>query len=423
MFCVAPFGVPSTAQGQIYELVGKIENPKGLPAGSGDNFGFSMAAVGDNLMIAAFEEDTGALNAGTVYLYDRQGNLLNTIRNPEPVENGRFGRDMVAVGENILIGAQFNDGGGPNSGAAYLYDQQGNLLQKFNNPSPDPDDRFGGQVATLQGDVLIGAIFDASEGVDAGRIYRFDQQGNLLDTITNPLVGDTTVFSRQIATSDEFILTDTFGTSLNSIGGGTAQLFDSEGELVQTFFNPSVDATNFFGFDLELVGDKVVVGAYFDDSVERGLEAGIAYIFNQDGTLEVTLENPTPEHRDWFGRNIKAVNDDLFFVSAIFDNTGAPITGSTYLYNLQGELLQTINNPTPGFNEHFGNGIEIIGEDVFISANFDGNFGGGNVNGPGAVYIYTSVPEPSTLLLGVVGLAGLMIYTCIKSGVKRHTAA
>ena len=260
VLCSMVLLISTAAQGQIYELVGKIENPKGLPAGSGDNFGLSMAVVGDNLLVGAQWEDTGAKNAGSAYLFDRQGNLLTTFRNPEPVENGEFGSIAVAMGENILIGASLNQIGGSASGAAYLFDQTGILLRSFKNPNPGERDRFGEALAVVGENLWISAFSDDTGGLNSGRIYVYDNNGTLSKTIVNPLPGEGENFGLVMDTDDGRVLVGNLGR-FNNINGGTAHLYDSEGNLLQTFFNPSVDDGNFFGRGVALINDKILVAA------------------------------------------------------------------------------------------------------------------------------------------------------------------
>ena len=97
-----------------------IANP--TPADS-DNFGISVAAVGsDRVLIGAYFDDTGAVNAGTAYLFSTNGTLLTTFTNPTPAANDNFGISVAAVGsDRVLIGAYFDGTGATEAGAAYLF--------------------------------------------------------------------------------------------------------------------------------------------------------------------------------------------------------------------------------------------------------------------------------------------------------------
>ena len=133
----------------------------------------SVAAVGQNVLIGAPLADWSPLdsNTGAAYLFDGvTGNLLHTFHNPEPGEYDEFGSTLLAVGEDILIGAPFDSQDATNAGSVYLFDgETRELLQKFpdlaNPTHPDPlgDGEFGGAVAVLDEDHIL--IASASAGI------------------------------------------------------------------------------------------------------------------------------------------------------------------------------------------------------------------------------------------------------------------
>ena len=86
-------------------------------------FGSSLAAVGsDRVLIGAVFENTGASDAGSAYLFATNGTLLATITNPAPVVAAYFGRSIAVLGsDRALIGADGNDTGALDAGAAYLF--------------------------------------------------------------------------------------------------------------------------------------------------------------------------------------------------------------------------------------------------------------------------------------------------------------
>jgi len=135
---------------------------------AGDVFGRSIAGVGDRVLVGSFMDDTGAENAGVVYLFDvATGNLVQTFLNPTPAIDEYFGWSVAAVGDYVLIGAHLDDTGAENAGAAYLFDaSSGKLVQAFHNPSPAAHDHFGYCVAALGNNALIGTR-------RAGAVYRF----------------------------------------------------------------------------------------------------------------------------------------------------------------------------------------------------------------------------------------------------------
>ncbi len=86
-------------------------------------FGDTVAAVGnDRVLIGADGNSIPVTYAGAAYLFSTNGTLLNTFTNPTPADSDHFGWGLTAVGTNyIVIGAWKDDTGAMDAGAAYLY--------------------------------------------------------------------------------------------------------------------------------------------------------------------------------------------------------------------------------------------------------------------------------------------------------------
>jgi hypothetical protein len=97
-----------------------FNNP--TPVG-GDAFGISVAAVGaDKVLIGASQDDSGFNNAGAAYLFNTNGTLLATFTDTNASASEYFGYALTALGtDQVLIGAYQNDTGAMDSGIAYLF--------------------------------------------------------------------------------------------------------------------------------------------------------------------------------------------------------------------------------------------------------------------------------------------------------------
>ena len=99
--------------------------------------------------------------AGGVFLFDiATGNISLTIENPAPEFDDAFGIDVAALGTGrIAIGADLdNPGGLNNAGTVYLYDGAGALIDTINKPVPVAADEFGFSLAAVgTGALVIGA--------------------------------------------------------------------------------------------------------------------------------------------------------------------------------------------------------------------------------------------------------------------------
>ena len=376
--------VPTNAFAITYQPPITIQNPTPVAF---DNFGWSVSISGDKVLIGAYLDDTGAGNAGAAYLFDgTTGNLLQTFTSPTPVAFDNFGWSVSISGDNVLIGAYLDDTGAGNAGAAYLFDgTTGNLLQTFTSPTPVAFDNFGWSVSISGDNVLIGANQDDTGATNAGAAYLFDgTTGNLLQTFNNPTPVAFDLFGNSVSISGDNVLVGAILDDTGATNAGAAYLFDgTTGNLLQTFNNPTPATDDQFGISVSISGDNVLIGAILDDT--GATNAGAAYLFDgTTGNLLQTFNNPTPAAGDQFGHSV-SISGDKVLVGARFDDTGATNAGAAYLFDgTTGALLQTFNNPTPAANDNFGISVSISGDNVLIGANLDDT----GATDAGAAYLF-----------------------------------
>jgi hypothetical protein len=350
---------------------------------SGNQFGVAVAGVGSDKILVGREPQNG--NPGAAYLFHTSGQLLATFSNPANTNNDDFGSSLAAVGQaHVIIGGPLSDTGAANTGVAYLFDLNGNLVQTFTNPGPDLDDRFGGAVAAVGSDkVIIGASRDSLVTSEDGAAYLFSTNGTLLTTFTNPTpnLGDRFGWTVAAVGTNRVVI-GAFGDDTIASGAGAAYLFDLQGGLVATLTNAAGTSTDALGISLTAVGtSRVLAGAYRSDL--GALEAGAAHLFDLNGNLLLTITNPFPQINDQFGFSVAAVGNDRFLIGANHDDTLVNNAGAAYLYDLQGTLLGTFLNPVADDNGQFGNALAGVGESGFVIAASQ------NLNNTGAAFSYT----------------------------------
>jgi hypothetical protein len=186
----APFDDPDghNNAGTVYVFDGatgqqtwRIPNPQvnsaNPPDADNDQFGYSIAAVGRRLAIGSYVDAVSGSNAaGTVYVYDTiERDVAVTINNPEPALLDRFGTSIAWVGDRLLVGAQFDDAGGTDSGSAYLFDvddSSATLVHRYTSTSAS--DQAGAAVAAIGPHVLLGAPTSSVSGTNAGALLYFE---------------------------------------------------------------------------------------------------------------------------------------------------------------------------------------------------------------------------------------------------------
>ncbi|MEM7699026.1 MAG: cadherin-like domain-containing protein [Verrucomicrobiota bacterium] len=249
-----------------WEFHSLLENPEGV--NTGDNYGFAIAidaTAGEEMIaVGAFTEDDGPGNdGGAVYIYELQAgvwNLTDTINGDDALP-GIDGSDNfgVSVGltndgagtRRLIVGAHTEDTGGSNRGAAYVFDYVTSVFDTANvtqlkASDAANNDQFGRSVSIDGNIAVVGAELEDADGQNNGGsayVYQFD--------------GASWV-ERQILTTA-------------ALGSGVP-----------------VTADDRFGFDVEVDGNTVAVGARLEDTgagsrgsvfVYTTADAGVTWAF------------------------------------------------------------------------------------------------------------------------------------------------
>ncbi len=218
--------------------------------------------------------------------------------------------------------------------------------------------------------------------------------GDLLQTINDPntLPQWGSQFGSAVAADGNLAVV---GTPWADVAGwednvGRAYVFNSAtGALVATLDNPTpnnpvLGKADQFGVSVALSGDTVVVGAQFEDP--GGVEdAGAAYIFDATtGNLLRTLDSPTPARDGCFGESVALSGSTVVVGSRLID-TGANNAGAAYIFDAaSGNLRWTLNNPTPTDDEEFGASVAVSGSIAVVGAPYDLI----GASRPGSAYIF-----------------------------------
>ncbi len=407
-----------------------------------DDFGGSVAISGTVAVVgvAGDESDggTGVTDAGRAYVFDTTtGNLIATLNNPSPHVSDNFGYSAAVSGTVAVVGAYLDESDGgtgvTDAGRAYVFDTTtGNLIATLNNPSPHATERFGTSVAVSGTVAVVGARHDESDGgtgvENAGRAYVFDTTGNLIATLNNPSPHVSDNFGYSVAVSGTVAVV---GAVFDESDGGTgvadagrAYVFETTtGNLIATLNNPSPHATDLFGTSVAVSGTVAVVGAYLDES-DGGTgvtDAGRAYVFDTTtGNLIATLNNPSPHVSDNFGVSV-AVSGTVAVVGAHLDEsdggTGVTSAGRAYVYDtLTGNLIATLNNPSPNASDFFGLSVAVSGTVAVVGAYPDESDGGTGVNSAGRAYVFE--PGGFGTCSSPNGISGEIIYNSISNVVQ-----
>ena len=153
-----------------------------------DSFGDSVDISGNIAIVGARYDDDGGRDSGSAYLFDvNTGDQLHKLTASDATSLDYFGCSVAVSGNIAIVGAHGDDDdAGANSGAAYLFDvTTGNQLQKLTASDAAAQDYFGLSVAISENMAIIGADYKDDAGADSGSAYLFDvNTGDQLHKLT-----------------------------------------------------------------------------------------------------------------------------------------------------------------------------------------------------------------------------------------------
>ena len=255
---------------------------KASNTGTGDNFGTSVAAAGDTVVVGAFLEDSNATG----------------------------------------VGGDQADNSAAQSGAAYVFTRSGTTWTQqayLKASNTEAVDLFGISVAVAGNTVVVGAYGEDSNATGvggtqanntadaAGAVYVFTRSAGVWTQQTylkasNTGAGDT--FGYSVAVAGDTVVVGAYGEDSNATGVGGTQVDNSASGAgavyvftrsagvwtQQAYLKASnTGADDLFGYSVAVAGDTVVVGAYSEVSNATGVGgnqadnsagfAGATYIF------------------------------------------------------------------------------------------------------------------------------------------------
>jgi FG-GAP repeat len=394
-----------------------LNNPS--PAAN-DQFGYSVAISGTRLVVGANQDDTGATDAGSAYVYDLASATPDvpvvTLNNPSPATGDNFGLSVAISGTRVAVGAVYDDTGTTNAGSAYVYELAGATptvpVAILNNPSPAVGDYFGNAVSISGTRIAVGAPYDDIGATDAGIAYIYNLAGATpavpAAILARPSPAFADYFGRAVAISGTRVVVGADGDDTGATEAGRVYVYNLANATprlpIAVLNNPSPAIGDFFGWSVAISGTRVVVGAYGDDT--GATNAGIAYVYDLASATPtiplLVLTNPSPAVSDQFSYSV-GISGTRVVVGALFDDTGANNAGSAYVYDLASVRpavpIATLNNPTPAANDRFGSAVAISGTRVVIGAYQDDSVS----PDAGSAYVYdlaSASPNVPVVTLG-----------------------
>jgi len=313
-------------------------------AASSDYFGCSVAISGDRLIVGADGDDDGGSNSGSVYVYGYDGAswvLDQKLTAFDAAAGDYFGQSVAINGDRLIVGSSQDDDGGYNSGSVYVYGYDGAGWipdQKLTALDAAGSDYFGRSVAISGDQLIVGAYYDDDGGSNSGSayVYRYDGGSWVLDQkLTAQDAAGSDYFGLAVAISDDRVIVGAYGDDDGGYNSGSAYVYGYDGGswvLDEKLTAQDAGSYDNFGESVGISGDRVIVGAYGDD--DDGSGSGSAYVYRYHGggwVLDEKLTAADATGGDYFGQAV-AISGDRLIVGAYRDDDGGSNSGSAYVY-------------------------------------------------------------------------------------------
>ncbi len=358
----------------------------------------SLAVSGLTAVVGAYRADTPAgVNTGAAYVFTKSGSAWSQeakLVASDAAANDLFGQAVAIEGDVVVIGSYLDDDAGSRSGSAYVFRKVlGVWVQEAKLTASDAAeaDQFGFS-ATLSGNVaVIGANFNDDLGVDSGSAYVFRwngaawvQEAKLLPS--DGAAGDQ--FGGSVAISGNVVIVGAAFANTADTDAGAVYVFRWNGTswVQEAKLQASDGAQNdWFGFSASVDGDTALVGAF----KVRPNNTGAAYVFRWNGiawTQEAKLQASDKRKQDSFGFSVDVVGD-LAVIGASLGDGNVRDTGAVYVFQRSGTTW-TQEAKLKAFDgqqtDYFGEAVSIYGTTAIVGAPRDDNFGAES----GSAYIY-----------------------------------
>lgn len=299
-------------------------------ANAGARFGSALALTATRAAVGASADIVAAQAVGSAFVYTRSGSVLSAPQRVFPSDGASgdaFGRELALLGTTLLVGAPEHNSG---EGAGYAFVDGGSGFQlqaKLQAPDGPFADVLGNAVALFGEEALLGAeLDDIAPNRAQGSVARFVRSSTSWSATTRLQTGDGAAFERYgfaLATSDAYVAVGAFLDDTVAAGDDAGSAYVYRRTATGWVLDAKVEADDAisedrFGVSVLVRGDTLLVGSYFN-VVDTALNQGAVYVFDRiGGTWQQTAKLSVAD----------GLANDFFGFSLAFDGTtllaGAP---------------------------------------------------------------------------------------------------
>jgi hypothetical protein len=359
-----------------------------------DALGKSVSMDGTTIVAGAYAAETK--RPGSAAVYELSGSSWIQTAQLRPSDGGsadQFGNSVGVSGDVIVVGSEFHDtAAGNNAGAVYVYEKiLGKWLETaILEPHDAAQSRNFGEYVAISGDVIVvGDRFDKSHGNNSGAAYVFERDGNAW-VETAKLIGSAArrndLSADTVAIDGLRIVMSSYRSDVSGPHSGSAYVFEKQGgSWVETAHLAATDGAGELSRGVALDGDRIVLGARLDATA--GTDAGAGYVFELVGGSWVQTAKLVPPEAaagDWIGEAV-AVSGDAILLSGHHHDTFGSSSGAGFLYRLRDGLWTpetTLYSSQISPGDEFSHAVAMSGDLAVLTSPYEGA-------ALGAAYVFT----------------------------------
>jgi hypothetical protein len=307
-----------------------------------DLFGVSMAADGDTLVVGAQFADARGEDSGQAYVFERGNERWHqaaVLSASDAAAGDQFGLTVSVSAETIVVGARLADGRAANAGAAYVFTRHNGSWQQVRKliaSDAAAGDIFG-RVSIDKDAMVVTADLNDDRGHNAGKAYAFQIRGGAWVEVAQITASDGTAgdeFGVSLALKDGAAVFGAVGANGRGDDSGAAYVFErrDSGWAQMARLTASDGATgHWFGFSVAAGNDTIVVGA--PNHSGDGKRAGAAYVFERHAGVWTQAVKLTPSDAapaTWFGSTV-AISRNTIVVGMLL-NSEVKRSGAAYVF-------------------------------------------------------------------------------------------
>jgi|GEM_PF-7128611 len=238
-------------------------------------------------------------------------------------------------------------------------------------------DYFGQGVAVSDTQLFVGAHREDDGGADAGKVYIYEPLGDGWQEVGQLISSDIRAddyFGYSLAVDGQWLVVGAHRADGNGGQCGAAYVFRQENGQWTEWAKLTADdqqAGDFFGYSVDVSGNRIVVGAYLEDRPTL-TNAGAAYVYDFNVTSQqweqtVKLLDANADGGDYFGWTVACSGDDVI-VGSPLDDTPSTSAGSIHHFRWNGTSWDqhTLNGANGG--DEFGTAVDIRGDYLLVGA-------------------------------------------------------